>query len=175
LLSKGADPNIKNNAGESPLDVADHENKISVVELLKPVSKASAVTGPSPVESQINGAVCKIDTTRKTIRIVPWDGKSWRKDLIRVIAWDESTQLVGGKNMLTMGKFVAGSPLDGDVKDVASFRGERAVFHIEKVGDKEVIRIINMMMLFSGESLPAMVGNNGFRIVGSMKVPCSKW
>src|ERR1017187_939340 len=33
----------------------------------------------------LNAAICKIDVTNKTVRVVPWDGKAWQKDSVKVL------------------------------------------------------------------------------------------
>jgi hypothetical protein len=120
----------------------------------------------------IRAAFCKIDVTNKTVRIVPWDGKTWRRDSARVLVWDDQTQLVSGANTLTMAQFVGGKPLDKYSRDVAAIQGERGVFHIKTVGGKEAVQRVEMMALFGGESFPAMVSNNGAQTVGGTKVHC---
>ena len=120
----------------------------------------------------LKGAFCKIDVPNKTVRMVPWDGKTWRRDSARVLVWDDQTQLVSGANTLTMAQFVGGKPLDKHLKDLAAIQGERGVFHIKAVGGKEVVQRVEMMALFGGESFPAMVGNSGAQTVGGTKVHC---
>ena len=134
---------------------------------------------PGSVETLpvLNGAFCEINVTNKTFRVVPRVGKTWKKDSARVFTWDDQTKLVSGTNTLTMAQFIGGKPLSETKSDVAALQGERGEFYIETVGGKEVVRMVEMMVQFDGESssAPAMVGSSGARPLGSFgagKVSC---
>lgn len=131
----------------------------------------------SPAEKKLptlTGAICKIDVTNKIIRFVPWSDKTWQRDSIKVLAWNERTQLVA-ENTLTMAEFIGGKPLDDDIKDIETIRGERAMLYIENIAGKEIVRKIEIYAFLDGESLPAMGGNDNVQIVGGTKVPCRDW
>ena len=132
---------------------------------------ATQATGADP-RTRLMAAVCNIDAAGKTVRVLPWDGKTWKRDSLKVLAWNDQTRLTSGTRTLTMPQFIAGKPLDDDSKDLAGIEGERAVFYIQAIGGKEVVTKVEMMALFSGESLPAMVGNSGVQIAGGTKVSC---
>ena len=125
---------------------------------------------------KLNAAICKIDVAHKTIRVAPWDGQSWRKDLVMNLSWTETTKLEASSNTITMAQFVKGKRLKGmggDGKgsvDVEGIRGERGDFDTENVKGKLIVRKVEMIFLFGGESFPAMVGRDSAQIVGATKV-----
>jgi hypothetical protein len=124
--------------------------------------------------SELKAGLCKIDVTNKTIRVVPWDsaGKAWKQDSARVLSWKDSTQLVNGRNTLTMAELIAGKSL-GEIKTLADLRGERGILYIEKAKDKEAIKKVEIFGAFAGESFPAYTNiDSGQTSVGSMKIPC---
>ena len=127
-------------------------------------------------QTKLNAAVCSIDATAKTIRILPWDGqaKEWKRDSIRNIAWDDKTQLYSSGTTLTMPQFLGGKPLSESTKDATTIQGNRATFSIKTVEGKEVVERMEMAALFNGESFPAMVGNNGAFMLGGTKVSCGR-
>jgi hypothetical protein len=136
---------------------------------------AEAKVEPKKDLKELDGAFCKIDVAQKTVRVAPWDGKGWRKSKVQVLAWDDDTQMVSGPHTMAMGVFVKGKPLDDDSKTVDSIRGERAQFNYETVAGKKIVRKIEMIEMFGGESFPAMIGSNGAQVVGSTRVPCRNW
>jgi hypothetical protein len=146
-----------------------------------PPSKTTSAKAPATAKqtapavgsgTKLLAAVCKIDPANRTVRVVPWDGKTWKRDSLKVLGWNDQTQLTSGAKTLTMPQFIGGKPLDDESKDVAGIQGERGVFYIQTNGGKEVVTKVEMMALFGGESLPGMIGNNGFQIVGGTKVSC---
>ncbi len=172
LLANKAEVNTKDNSNWTPLDYAMAYHNKDVAELLR--QHGGQAFFAKAVTTELNGAICKIDVTNKTFRVVPWDGKTktWKRDSIIALSWEDGTQLVSGTDRLTMAKFIGGKPLDKDTKDVSDLRGDKGDFYIEKVGDKSVVRVVEIIFLFAGESMPAMVGSDSFKVVGSNKVHC---
>src|SRR5215831_18680782 len=73
------------------------------------------------------------------------------------ISWEDSTDLVKfwKPDHVTMARFVGGAPLDKDIKTISHAAGERVSFHIEKIGNKEVVGKINIEIArFAHEPLP---------------------
>lgn len=128
--------------------------------------------------SNLDGAVCTLDLTNRTIKVLPWDRthKFWKGDTRRVLAVDDATRLMSGTNTITLAQMVAGKPLDQDLKKVSDLQGERAEFQIDKVGNKEVVRQMRMVMLFSGETIPStiqiVITNGHTMFYGEAKVRC---
>jgi hypothetical protein len=67
-------------------------------------------------------------------------------------------EFVGGKPLLTVDMF--GKPT-APIKDSKDMRGSKFTCYIEQVGDKSVVRKMEMAAMFAGESMPAMVGEHG--------------
>lgn len=144
----------------------------SVVTLQTAFSQQKKEDQTKPTE--LPAAVCRIDATNKTIRVLPWDGqaKRWKRDSIKDLAWDEQTKLVSSGNTLTMPQFLGGKALSESSKDATSIQGNRAVLYIKTIDGKEVVQRMEMMALFGGESFPAMVGSSGAVMLGGSKVSC---
>ena len=124
-------------------------------------------------QTEIDAVFCKFDVASKTIRILPWDAKAktWKRDSVQTLVWDDQTRLISGGSMVTMPEFVGGKPLDQDTKNTASIQGQRGQFYVETIEGKDVLQNVELMLAFAGESFAAMVGNNSVQFLGNMRGP----
>lgn len=126
----------------------------------------------------LQAAVCQFDVTNKTVRVIPWDltNKSWRRDSAQVLSLEDTTKILSGTNTLTLKQFVGGMVVDDEIKRVADIQGERAIFQIEKVGDRDVVRQMRMAAMIVGEQRAGEVtivdGNIKLVFYGDTKVHC---
>lgn len=126
-----------------------------------------------PQAPEVMGGICSVDAGSKTFRIRTWDAKAktWLNDTNTALTWQDGTLIVDGRTKITMSAFASGKKLP-DVKDFASLKGERAAFLMSGPGVSAFIQKVELVGLFAGESLPAMVGSNGAFVVGDTKVSC---
>jgi hypothetical protein len=97
--------------------------------------------------SEIKAALCKIDVTKKIIRVVPWDSKSknYKKDSARILQWKDNTELIWGENKLTMAQLASGKLLDKDIKKLDDLHRERAILYVVKTnGDEAIQKIVGI-------------------------------
>jgi hypothetical protein len=128
------------------------------------------------LQPTLPAAFCKIDVAKKTILVLPWDEKArtWKRDSLRVLVWNDQTLMVSGATTLTMPQFVGGKPLSKESSDVAAIQGNRGMFYITTIEGKEVVQKVEMIGLFANEPIPAVGGNLDVQILGAPgKVSCS--
>jgi len=109
-------------------------------ETAQPTAKAKTTTAPKP--SEISAAVCRSGPTNKTFTVIVWEAGTWRRNSTRVLSWQDQTDIVefGGTKHMTMAQLIGGTPFDKDTRSLADLKGERVNFFLERIGDKEVIR-----------------------------------
>ncbi len=142
-------------------------------------AKSSAQQGQEAqtVRTPLAAAFCAIDVAGKTFRVLPWDenARKWKRDSVRVLAWNDQTRLLSGTHTLTMPQLISGKPLDDGSKDIADIRGKRGAFYIAAIEGKEVVQKVELVGLFANEPIPAVGGNWGAQILGVPgKVSCGK-
>src|SRR5437588_706566 len=100
---------------------------------------------------KLNAAICKIDVVNKTIRVAPWDGEKWRKDLVMNISWTGETKLQASSSAVTIAQLVKGKPLKGmggsgkESAGLTKLPGERGAFDIENAKGKLIVRRVDII------------------------------
>jgi len=147
-------------------------------------------------DTSFSGCICGIDESRRTLVVIYRNGdtKEWEFKSRKEFTYDDSTKLNGYKDHATIAELRKGkllkmaritgmtsSGLTGDVFDIKTLKdlvGERVVVHYNPKGGKSLATLMDLQLLFGGESLPAMIGIGGggeqsARIISSGKCPCS--
>jgi hypothetical protein len=94
------------------------------------------------------------------MRLLPWDSASgsWKKDAMRTVFGQDTTQLISGTTKITMAQLIKGTQLDGIVKDLNDIEREECIFQLRKVGDQEMIRSAERVTVFAGQQRAGRVG-----------------
>lgn len=110
--------------------------------------------------TEAQAAICKIDPANKSMQLLPWDSAStsWKKDAIKTVFWEDTTELISGATKITMMQFTNGTQLDATVTTLKDIQGEECVFKLQKVGDKEIIRSAERVTMFAGQQRAGRVG-----------------
>ena len=123
---------------------------------------------------QVHGCICSVDKVNKTIEIVPWskENKSWQIEAKKRISFEDTTTIESGKNKATIAELNNGKAVGDSIKDLGALIRQRATIDCVEEKGKQIARKIETMMLFGGETVPAMVGIDGAQTVGNRNCPC---
>jgi hypothetical protein len=175
LLANKADVNAKNNNGETPLNLAVANSHDDVADVLR--QHGAIASAPS----EVDGLVKEVDISKRTITVVPWNqaGAAYNREHPRVLTLDKNTLIHGDQSEATVADIEAGTgtaaistqtisdimagrgsaDLPADViRSLGDLRGRKVEVHCDSNG---VPRRIEFVIMFGGESVPAMVGPNG--------------
>jgi ankyrin repeat protein len=209
LLANRADINAKDYAGKTPLQWAIDYFKTDEAQLLRqhgasgqaiatnlaagPVANESTGDGDasrtqslppldatlSSKSNELNGAVCGIDKTTLTIKVIPWDKQkeTWDEQGIRAFKLTPETTIYGetkatvaeladGKaeiksfHLTGIGQSgVTGTPFE--IKDISQILYRRVTVMWTSGAKMPEATTIELPYLFGGESMPGYIGSGG--------------
>lgn len=140
-------------------------------------------------EKELSGCICGFDEAKSIVTVVPWDKdhKIWDSGNAKVFTYTEKT-IIEGESKATVAEIKGGtvvksfhltgfstSGLSGipfEIKRLSQCINRRTTLHWSEDKGVPVANRLELPYLFGGESMPAMVGNQGARAVGSDDCPC---
>ncbi len=143
----------------------------------------------APSEKKLSGCICGFDEAKSIVTVVPWDEdrKLWDSGNAKVFTYTEKTVIEGESKAtvaeLKNGKVVKSFHLTGvstsglsgtpfEIRGLSQCINRRTTLHWSEGKAVAVASRLELPYLFAGESMPAMVGNQGARAVGSDDCPC---
>src|SRR5579872_2932976 len=143
----------------------------------------------APPEKKLSGCICRFDEAKTTVTVVPWDKdqKLWDAGNAKVFTYSDKT-VIEGESKATVAEVkkgtivksyhltglsargVSGTPFE--IKSLSQCINRRTTLHWSEDKSVAVANRLELPYLFVGESMPAMVGNEGARAVGSDDCPC---
>ncbi|MGD0629989.1 MAG: hypothetical protein ABR987_11570 [Terracidiphilus sp.] len=136
----------------------------------------------TPAGNQIKGCICRIDDTKSTITVVPWTGSIWDAGSAKTFVYQDRT-LIHGETEATIAQLKGGraiksfhltgistNGISGDpfeINNLSQCVSRRTTLHWSDDKGVSVATRIDLPYLFDGESMPAMVGSQGARSIGS--------
>lgn len=141
--------------------------------------------------NQLTGCICAIDQGKNTIKVIPRneDKESWEFEFVEWFSIDDETKIDGLKDIditisdLKVGQAVEMARVAGiqggeirfkrfEIVEISNMIGERATIHWVEEKGKRIAKVIEMQIMFKGESMPAMIGMETAQVIGSGKCPC---
>jgi hypothetical protein len=129
-------------------------------------------------QAVLTAVVCTIGITNKTLCVLPWEKASneigdaalLKRDAPRMLAYEADTQLsarlVGETNLITIAQCMQGAPISTDCARLDDLEGELARLQIETVGEREVIRKLEVLGAFDRDTFPLRSGTGIVQVVG---------
>ncbi len=141
-------------------------------------------------DKKVDGCICELDAVKTTVKVIPWNVNktAWDPANAMVFIYQDKTiiegeststvaELKGGKAVksfhftgISQGR-MTGTPFE--IKSLSECVGRRTTLYwvVDGSGTSVAIRMV-LPYLFGGESMPAMVGDQGAHAVGSDNCPC---
>jgi hypothetical protein len=149
------------------------------VTLTLTISMALAKDKPGKATT-ISGCICDVNKAQSILKVAPWNKDEQHFEAVQEFRYDDDTIISAGAKR-TVSEISHGQALiipkgtfndESKINDVSALSGERAALDcIGEAGTRKTVHI-NLVALFAGESMPAMVGSHSVQVMGSGSGKC---